>query len=228
MRDIEQLRRDLEEAVAALSPDARRVWETLQEYEEARVEGGEEHAVELPPGYSALPPSEQEALVRVLRASAEVNAAQAEENEGIAALMHQAVGVILRAQELEPGLGDNPALEDAIAVLKRHGEPSGLSPELSDMVVEVPTERSETGEERVSPAFYPDFTEADKLRRWDGSEQAEAWARLMTFRDECIETTVEMLAGMGIEDIDYAGVLGLLWGIGADEAAEIVRRRQGL
>ncbi len=218
MRDIEQLRRDLEEAVAGLSPAARRVWEAVQEREK-RMTAGEDVEFEMPPGHDALLPSERDDLLRALRASAEVHAANAEENAGMSALMRQAAGVIRRAQELEPGLGDEITLGEAMAILERHGESSGLSPELADMVVEVP-------ETRMVPTFYPDFTDADKFRRWDGSEQAEAWARLMDYRDKCIAASVGELAGTGIENIDYAGVIALLWAIGEDEAEEIVRRRQ--
>jgi len=79
---------------------------------------------------------------------------------------------------------------------------------------------------RMVPTSYPDFTDADKFRRWDGSEQAESWARLIDYRDECIAASVGELAGTGIENIDYAGMIALLWAIGEDEAEEIVRRRQ--
>lgn len=219
MRDIEQLRRDLEEAIAGLSPEARSVWEAIQEREQ-RMAHGEDVEFEMPPGHDALLPSERDNLLKALRASAEVHAANAEEHAGMSALMRQASGVIRRAQELEPGLGDKITLGDAIAVLERHGEASGLSPELEDMLVEVP-------KTRMVPTFYPDFTDADKFRRWDGSEQAEAWARLMDYRDECIAASVGELAGTGIENIDYVGMIALLWDIGEDEAEEIVRRQQG-
>jgi len=139
MRGIEQLRRDLEEAIADLSPAARSVWEALEAHE-ARMESGEEPPIELPPGYDDLLPSEQDALGRVLQASAEVHAAAAEESAGMFAGMRQAADVIRRAQELEPGLGDEITLGEAMAILERHGESSGLSPELADMVVEVPTQ----------------------------------------------------------------------------------------
>ncbi len=82
-------------------------------------------------------------------------------------------------------------------------------------------------EERTVPAFYPDFADAENLSAWDGSEQAEAWARMTHFRDECISASVGHLAGMDFEDMDYRGLIAFLWNIDEEEAAEIVRRRQG-
>jgi len=133
MRDIEQLRRDLEEAIAGLSPEARSVWEAIQEREQ-RMSHGEDVEFEMPPGHDALPPSERDNLLKVLQASAEVHAANAEGNASMPALMRQAPGVIMRALELEPGLGDVITLGEAMVILERHGEASGLSPELADMV----------------------------------------------------------------------------------------------
>jgi NAD(P)-dependent dehydrogenase (short-subunit alcohol dehydrogenase family) len=45
-------------------------------------------------------------------------------------------------------------------------------------------------------------------------------------REEIVASIGE-LAGMGVEDTDYAGVIAALWGIEEDEAAEFVRLRQG-
>ena len=227
MRDTEQLRRDLGEIVAGLSADARRVWDEIEE-DAKRFVDGEDVVPELPSGFDNLPSSERDVLRGALRLSEELHAAVGAENEGMAALMGQAAGVIARAQEVEPGIGDNPTLEEAIAALKRHGVNPGLSPELEDMVVRVPTGESDAmSEERTVPAFYPNFADADKVRSWDGSEQAEAWAKMMSFRDECIAASVGDLAGMDFEDMDYRGLIALLWNIDEEDAAEIVRRRQG-
>jgi len=83
-------------------------------------------------------------------------------------------------------------------------------------------------EQRKVPGFYPDFANADKFRAWDGSEQAKAWAKLMDFRDGCISASVVDLEGMDFENIDYRGLIALLWNIEEEEAREVVRRRQGL
>jgi len=129
-----------------------------------------------------------------------------------------------RAHELERAAGRDPdpdmTLAEALAILERHGV-GGPDPETSH-VVNVPRE-----EERTVPAFYPDFANPDNWRRWDGSEQAEAWERLMDFRDECIARSVGELAGTGFEGRDDVGLVAALWGIGEDEAAEIVARRRG-
>jgi hypothetical protein len=137
MHDVEQLRRDLEEAVAELSPDARRAWDTLEDAA-GRVAAGEDVAPEMPPEYDDLLPSEQAALLRVVPLSGALYAARAEEEEGMVALMYQLEGVIGRAQELEPGLGEGVTLGEAVAAPKRHGVSAGISPELEDLVVEAP------------------------------------------------------------------------------------------
>jgi hypothetical protein len=82
-------------------------------------------------------------------------------------------------------------------------------------------------EERTVPAFYPDFADADTWRPWDGSEQAEAWAKLRDFRDGCIAASIGEFASMDFRPIDYAGLISALWGIDEDEAKQIILERQG-
>ena len=139
MHDLERLRRELEDAVAELGPEALRVWKVLEEAGK-RAAAGEEAAAEIPPGYHDLLPSERAAVLRVVRASAALHGAEAEKEEGMVALMRQGEGVIRRAQELEPGIGEHATLEEAVAVLQRHGVNPGICPELEEMVVEVPVE----------------------------------------------------------------------------------------
>jgi hypothetical protein len=67
------------------------------------------------------------------------------------------------------------------------------------------------------PAFYPEFADAEQFRRWDGSEQAEAWARLMEARDAAILASVGALDGASVEGTDYAGVIALLWNLDGDD-----------
>jgi hypothetical protein len=110
-------------------------------------------------------------------------------------------------------------LGEALDVLRVHGKER---PDLdTQRLAAVPQEG-----ERTVPAFYPDFTDADQWRRWDGSEQAEAWARLMESREAAILASVEDLAGVGIEGTDYARVIAALWNLDEDEAAEFVRRQR--
>jgi hypothetical protein len=145
MHDTERLRDNLEESISELTPATREVWEVLVERGE-RAARGEEYIADLPPEYDGLVRSEQAALMRVVNLSGDLHAASAAENEGMAALMRQAQGTIVRAQRLEPD-ADNLTLEGAVAVLRRHGLGSGISPELAEMVVEVPVK--EPTEEEV-------------------------------------------------------------------------------
>jgi hypothetical protein len=111
-------------------------------------------------------------------------------------------------------------LGEALEVLKARGE------ELADPDTARPVAVPQGGG-RAVPAFYPEFADAEQFRRWDGSEQAEAWALLMDARDAAILASVGALAGAGVEGTDHAGVIALLWNLDADEAAEFVRRHRG-
>jgi hypothetical protein len=111
-------------------------------------------------------------------------------------------------------------LGEALEVLRARGE------ELADPDA-AGLETVPQGSGRTVPAFYPGFTDAERFRRWDGSEQAEAWARLTEARDAAILTSVGALVGTGIEGTDYARVIALLWNLDGDEAAEFVRRHRG-
>lgn len=144
MRDTERLRRAIGKIVAGLSADARLVWDEM-ESDARRVADGEDVTPELPSGFDDLPPSEQDSLLEALDLSGELLEAQSAENEGMAALMRQAKGVITRAQELEPDIGSNPTVGEAVAALKRHGVNPGLSPELEEMIVHVHTGEGDAG-----------------------------------------------------------------------------------
>jgi hypothetical protein len=136
-----------------------------------------------------------------------------------------AVSVIERAKDLERGAGREPdeamTLGEALEIFQAHGEPvpEHLDP---NRLVELSDEEWQT-----VPAFYPDFGNPENWRRWDGSEQAQAWAKLQGFRDGCIAASVGQLAGLDFSPIDYVGLVALLWGIDEDEAAAIVSRRPG-
>ena len=77
-------------------------------------------------------------LVGVSRFFAEAYDARIRESQGWADLDRQLAALILRARELDPSLRAGATLGEAIAVLKRHGEPAGISDEVLEMVVEVP------------------------------------------------------------------------------------------
>jgi hypothetical protein len=88
----------------------------------------------------ALPASDQRVLVGVSRFFAEAYDARIRESEGWAGLQRHLAALILRARELEPSLRAGATLGEAIVVLKRHGEPLGISDEVLEIVFEMPEE----------------------------------------------------------------------------------------
>jgi hypothetical protein len=209
-----------------LSPTGRRALEEINaleaEYAETAPEAGLDKVAEI---LRELPSSDREIVARISLLKAHAHEGRAAEYLEDARQSQLALAVIERAQELERGAGFEPSedmtLREALTVLELHGEDV---PEIdAQRVVVIPPEETR----RDVPAFYPDFADADTWRRWDGSEQAEAWAKLRDIRDKCIDASVGEVAGMDFRPIDYAGVIAALWGIEKDEAAELVRRRQG-
>jgi hypothetical protein len=171
-----------------------------------------------------LPAREQGVVLRIFQLRGRAYEDRAAEDREDAKKARLAVSVIERAQALERGAGREPeesmTLGEALAIFRVHGEPT---PEHLD------TERFVgvlEEEERIVPTFYPDFGNPDRWSRWDGSEQAEAWAKLMYFRDRCIADSVSKLVGMDFHPIDYTRLITFLWTIGEDEADELVRLRQ--
>jgi hypothetical protein len=88
----------------------------------------------------SLPASDRHVLVDVSRFFAEAYDARIRESEGWADLQRHLVALILRARELDPSLGAGATLGEAIVVLKRHGEPLGISDEVLEIVFEMPEE----------------------------------------------------------------------------------------
>src|ERR687898_1766064 len=171
----------------------------------------------------SLPDADRTTIYRIMGLKGRAYQREAEEHAEEARFASQAVAVIDHARDLERAAGREPdagmTLGEALEVLKAHGK------ERPDLDTERLVDVSQKGE-RTVPAFYPDFTNADQFRRWDGSEQAEAWARLlMEVRDAAILASIEDLADVGIEGTDYAGLVALLWNLDEDEAAEFVRQR---
>ncbi len=88
----------------------------------------------------SLPASDRRVLVDVSRFFAEAYDAQIRESQGWADLHRKLAALILRARELDPSLRTGASLGEAVEVLKRHGEPLGISDEVLEMVVEMPEE----------------------------------------------------------------------------------------
>ncbi len=83
-------------------------------------------------------------------------------------------------------------------------------------------------DERRVPVYVPVWEDANRVRTWDGSGQAQAWANLMDFRDRALAESAArvLVAGEG-DDTDVLGLVSFLWGIDESEVAKILRRRMG-
>ena len=88
----------------------------------------------------SLPASDRRVLVDVSRFFAEAYDARIRESEGWAGLQRHLAALILRARELDPSLRAGATLGEAVVVLKRHGEPLGISDEVVEIAVEMPEE----------------------------------------------------------------------------------------
>jgi hypothetical protein len=80
---------------------------------------------------------------------------------------------------------------------------------------------------RMVPVSYPDFADANYLREWDGSREAEAWAELMDYRAQSILVTVRVLTKHFPQEIDLFGVLATLWGTEEEEIQRILDEASG-
>ena len=206
-----------------LSPEGRKILERV----DALVPTGETDPADLEPAValieSLLDEQDRKTIYRIMGLRARAYRLRGTEYLDEARFASHAVSLIDHALDLERAAGREPdegmTLGEALEVLKAHGK------ELADLDTERLVDVSQKGE-RTVPAFYPDFTNADQFRRWDGSEQAEAWARLMEVRDAAILASMGDFADVGIEGTDYAGLIALLWNLDEDEAAEFVRQRQ--
>jgi hypothetical protein len=153
----EQLQRELAEVIESLSADARDAWERLQELHE---QGGdlEDHKDEVVAIIEPLYPSAREELTHVRELKARFLKANAEEHQGMASLHKQMMGLFYKAWELDPSLPKDATTSDAIEVLKRCGVRPGVSEELLEMEMEVPTSPEE-GEYVVMPIEEMDVDE---------------------------------------------------------------------
>jgi hypothetical protein len=83
-------------------------------------------------------------------------------------------------------------------------------------------------DQRTVPVFVPVWEDANRVRPWDGSAKAQAWASLMDFRDQALaESAARVIAAGGADDTDVLGLVSFLWGIDESEVAKILRRRMG-
>ena len=82
-------------------------------------------------------------------------------------------------------------------------------------------------ERMVSPAFYPNFANAEKWNAWDGSEDAQTWAQLLNFRESCILETISRVAEHCHHRGDIAGVVAALWNIDREEVVKITKKGSG-
>jgi hypothetical protein len=207
----------------SMSPEGREILERV----EALAPVSETDPADLGPAVAlieSLPDKDRAAVYRLIELKARAYQHRGERYADEARIASQAVGLIDLALGLERAAGREPeggmTLGEALEVLRARGE------ELADPDA-AGLEAVPQGSGRTVPAFYPEFTDAERFRRWDGSEQAEAWARLTEARDAAILTSVGALVGTGIEGTDYARVIALLWNLDGDEAAEFVRRHRG-
>jgi hypothetical protein len=85
------------------------------------------------------------------------------------------------------------------------------------------------GEERELPAFYPDFTDADKYKSWDGSREAELWARLLEWRDNLFLEAAAAFLTAGNEDRppDVGGLVLALMRADSEEIVRVLDTRWG-
>jgi hypothetical protein len=83
-------------------------------------------------------------------------------------------------------------------------------------------------DERRILVYVPVWKDANRVRPWDGSGEAQAWASLMDFRDRALaESAARVLAAGGADDTDVLGLVSFLWGIYESEVAKILQARMG-
>src|SRR5919106_2027911 len=88
----------------------------------------------------SLPSSDRHVLVGLSTFLAEAYDARMREGAGWAGLQRHLAGLIVRARELDPSLRAGATLGEAIMVLKRHGEPLGISDEVLEIAIDMPEE----------------------------------------------------------------------------------------
>jgi hypothetical protein len=125
--------RRIDEARRQLSPEGVAVLERIIADESGDLEA-------IIAAMESLPAPDRHVLVGISKFFAEAYDARIRESRGWADLHRHLAGLIVRARELDPSLRAGATLGEAIVVLKRHGEPLGVSDEVLEMIVEVPEE----------------------------------------------------------------------------------------
>ena len=128
----QEVPRRIGEARRQLSPEGVAVLEGLI----GESEGLEELIVAM----ESLTSPDRHVLVNLSRFFAEAYDARMRKSEGWAGLQRHLAALIVRARELDPSLRAGATLGEAIVVLKRHGEPLGISDEVLEIVFEMPEE----------------------------------------------------------------------------------------
>ena len=138
--DLEVPRR-IGEARQQLSPEGEEVLERLL----AGISSPE--PTETPESFISalltLSQPEQAVLLRVNSLLAEAYEAERREHQGWVDFHKQMLSIIRRAQELDPAFkarGNKVTTGEAVEVLRRHGEPLGISDEVLEMIIWVPRE----------------------------------------------------------------------------------------
>ncbi len=128
-----EMPRRIDEARRQLSPEGVAVLERIIADESGDLEA-------IIAAMESLPAPDRHVLVGISKFFAEAYDARIRESRGWADLHRHLAGLIVRARELDPSLRAGATLGEAIVVLKRHGEPLGVSDEVLEMIVEVPEE----------------------------------------------------------------------------------------
>jgi hypothetical protein len=138
--DLEVPRR-IGEARQQLSPEGEAVLERLIAI--LAQEPTESPEVFIANALLPLPRPEQVVLLRLNNLLLEAYRASEEEHRGYLDLGNQMLSIIRRARELDPAFkarGNDVTTGEAVEVLRRHGEPLGISDEVLEMKVWVPRE----------------------------------------------------------------------------------------
>jgi hypothetical protein len=102
--------------------------------------GGAETPESIASAMAPLQPFEQRILHSLNDFLVDAHEALARELQGETDLYRQLARLVDRARELDPSLRDDVTMAEAVEVLRRHGEPLGISDEVLEMLIWVPRE----------------------------------------------------------------------------------------
>jgi hypothetical protein len=135
--DLEVPRR-IGEARKELSPEGEEVLERLLVV--LANPGGAETPESIASAMAQLQPFEQRILHSLNDFLVDAHEALARELQGETDLYRQLARLVDRARDLDPSLRDDVTMGEAVEVLRRHGEPLGISDEVLEMIIWVPRE----------------------------------------------------------------------------------------